>query len=171
MMGKVTFYSEAGWNYLKNPKAVQLCKKRRYQVQIQRGDSNKVYNVPDRPGMVYNHLEDSYEQVLDGMYVITGLLGEMYPVTREVLANYEVEPEDLKDIPVLIWTKPGVEQFEAVRIPVEIPFEVEIPEIGILYGNSPKSSHGEGDYLLRSVGSEDFRIVNGTLFHRIYEIL
>jgi len=165
---RVRFYTEEGKQRFLSPDNWNVYKKRKYQVLVQKGDPKRIYNVPGRPGIVYNYLEDSRETVSEDSYIITGLAGEMYPVSAENLVNYDVDPVKIEEKEQKVWTRPGIQYFEAVYIPAESGFEIEIPGMGILYGNNRRSMHGDGDYILRAVGSEEYRIINGVLFPRIY---
>ena len=63
---------------------------RSYRAKIQTADSQRVYNVADTPGVVYNCLEDAYEKVGDSGYVITGIAGDMWPIGEKAVKKYNV---------------------------------------------------------------------------------
>ncbi|HOO06784.1 MAG TPA: hypothetical protein PLH83_09915 [Ruminococcus sp.] len=57
------------------PEKWSLFRNRSYTAKIQRSDPQREYNVPGKKGVVYNYLEDSYEPVSEGGFIVTGALG------------------------------------------------------------------------------------------------
>lgn len=133
---------------------------------------------------IYNFLEgSSYVAKPDNICVVlTGTVGEQW-VTKlsNVIPTYskadgsELTAEDfaVKDIPITIKTKAGTEEYLAMHIPLDIEVEVETSWM-ILFANSPKAPHGNGDYLVCRVYSNgnpdlsDVWVVNGTVFPNTY---
>ena len=159
----------------------KLYKNRSYRAGIQTADKDSIYNVPDRPGVVYNFLEESYENVAENGYVITGILGEMWPVGAATLKKYDVRPEDITDTTVYVNTVELDTVYAAVMIPKDVQFTLrtDYGEKALLNGNRPCIDHHEGDYivvaakLVNSVYVPDTddcgRIVNGAVFSRLYK--
>ena len=71
-----------------------------YRAKIQTADSKQVYNVVGQPGIVYNCLEDAYEKVNDTGYVVTGIVGEMWPISEKAIQKYRVSPERITAKPM-----------------------------------------------------------------------
>ena len=61
--------------WITNSKDWKLYTNRSYRAKIQKADPTRIYNIPGKPGVVYNYLEDSYELV-GFAYVVTGIAGE-----------------------------------------------------------------------------------------------
>ena len=162
----------AGWSLYRN---------RSVTVRLQKADPQTVYNVPGRPGVVYNFPEDAYADVDENGAVVIGLLGEMWPVPASVLPKYGVTPDRLGDRPIRSTTRETDEVFCALQVPDETVFTLTVSGSiqTVLTGNRPGIGHGGGDYLLVLAKSEngryvpDFsrsgRIVNGTIFDRLYK--
>jgi len=152
-----------------------------YRAKIQIANPQKIYNVADRPGVVYNCLDDAYEKVVKTGYVVTGIKGEMWPIGKNTLKKYNVAQEDITNEPMEVDTVEIDTVYAAIMIPTEIQFtlEVDYGQKAILRGNRPGIEHGEGDYVLvvakmkNSVFYPDFddsgRIINGALFDRLYK--
>ena len=161
----------------------KLYKNRSYRAQIQRADPQRVYNVPGRPGVIYNFLDNAYEKVSETGYVVTGICGEMWPIHRETVKKYRVAPEDITEEPISVETVGLDTVYAAIMIPREIPFTIEVDygEKAVLHGNSPGIAHGNGDYVLvaaklvNGVYQPDFndagRMVNGSVFDQLYKPL
>lgn len=148
------------------------CQRKKYAVSIQKAVRDKEYNVPGRPGYLYNCLEDSVESLESADYIVTGLLGEMWPITEKNLASYDVEGITLSEEPKQVFTKAATMIHYALQIPVEVPFAVEVSWCGKLNGNARAEEipHGTGDYLVCTTPEEgDYRIVNGAVFKKMYE--
>lgn len=152
-----------------------------YPVKIQVADSQRIYNVPDRPGIVYNYLENAYEKVDNADYVITGMLGEMWPIGKNSLMKYSINPKYITLEPISVNTKELSTVYAAIIIPTHLQFALEINygEKSVLYGNCLGIEHGVGDYILvktklvNGLHHPDFndsgRIINGTIFHKLYK--
>ena len=157
-----------GIDRLINGKQPKEYRRRRYPVYIRRAVKGSIYNVSDTPDVVYNILEDSYETTADADYIVTGLLGEMWPIKKESLAGYDVSPEEIDDEPRQFFSKSSDIVFYAVQISGE--FELELEDGIVLKGNRPGIEHGEGDYILwTSLEKQDYRIINGKIFTSMYE--
>ena len=164
-----------------NPTQWKLYTNRSYRAKIQIADSQRVYNVADKPGVVYNCLEDAYENVSDTGYVVTGIAGEMWPIGEKAVKKYNVNPANITAEPMEIDTVELDTVYAAIRIPTETQFtlEVDYGEKAVLRGNRSGMEHGNGDYVLvmtKLVDGEyypDFddsgRIINGTIFNRLYK--
>lgn len=151
-----------------------------YRAKIQTADSKQVYNVAGQPGIVYNCLEDAYEKVNDTGYVVTGIVGEMWPISEKAIQKYRVNPERITAKPMEVDTVELDTVYAAVQIPNDTPFtlEVDYGEKAVLQGNRSGIAHGDGDYVLlttkivNGVYCPDFedsgRIVNGEIFHQLY---
>lgn len=154
---------------------------RSYQAQIQTADPQRVYNVPDKPGIVYNCLEDAYEKVGDIGYVVTGIAGEMWPIGEGAVKKYNIEPSKIKSEPIPVNTVELDTVYAAIRIPKDTQFmlEVDYGEKAILRGNHSGIEHGDGDYVLVAAKLNDGeyqpdfddcgRVVNGAIFDKIYK--
>ena len=161
----------------------KLYKNRSYRAQIQRADPQRVYNVPGRPGVVYNFLDDTYEKVSETGYVVTGICGEMWPIDKGTVIKYRVDPDEITAQPTAVDTVELDTVYTAIMIPREIPFTIEVDygEIAVLHGNNPGVDHGSGDYVLvaaklvNGAYQPDFsdagRMVNGAVFDQLYKPL
>lgn len=166
---------------INNPTQWKFYTNRSYRAKIQIADSQQVYNVADKPGVVYNCLEDAYENVSDTGYVVTGIVGEMWPIGEKSVKKYNVNPANITAEPMEIDTLELDTVYAAIRIPTETQFtlEVDYGEKAVLRGNRSGMEHGNGDYVLvmtKLVDGEyypDFddsgRIINGAIFDRIYK--
>lgn len=164
-----------------NPTQWKFYTNRSYRAKIQIADSQQVYNVADKPGVVYNCLEDAYENVSDTGYVVTGIVGEMWPIGEKAVKKYNVNPANITAEPMEIDTVELDTVYAAIRIPTETQFtlEVDYGEKAVLRGNRSGMEHGNGDYVLvmtKLVDGEyypDFddsgRIINGAIFDRLYK--
>ena len=164
-----------------NPTQWKLYTNRSYRAKIQIADSQRVYNVADKPGVVYNCLEDAYENVSDTGYVVTGIAGEMWPIGEKAVKKYNVNPANITAEPMEIDTVELDTVYAAIRIPTETQFtlEVDYGEKAVLRGNRSGMEHGNGDYVLvmtKLVDGEYYpdiddsgRIINGTIFNRLYK--
>lgn len=161
--------------------AWELVTNRSYRAKIQKADPNRIYNVPDQPGVVYNCLEDAYEKV-GTHYVVTGAAGEMWPIGEGALRKYRVAPEQITQEPLAVDTVELGDVYAAIRIPLETKFtlEVDYGEKALLHGNRDGIGHGDGDWVLVAAkrmddGSyvPDFtdsgRVVNGAIFEILYK--
>lgn len=147
-------------------------KRRAYPVKIEIAVADKVYNIPGKKGFIYNHLEKCEQSVDNADYVITGLLGEKWPIMAETLENYEAVPEEITTEPKEFYTKVNNKDYYAIQIPAEISFTVQTRHFGILNGNVARISHRLGDYIVcTSFKEENYRIVNGDIFERMYELV
>ena len=151
-----------------------------YQAQIQKASSDKVYNVPDKKGVVYNFLENTYEKVGDEGYIITGLLGEMWVIPPKSLKKYKIIEKDITNNPQPVMTVETDDVFAGIQIlNDEFTLEVDYGEKAILNGNRKGVAHGTGDYIIVATKLEngqyipDFedsgRIVNGAIFDKLYK--
>lgn len=111
-------------------------RRKRYQVKIQKAIPDKEYNVPGKKGVVYNCLEDSEEPVEKADYVMTGLVGEMWPIAEKYLSGYEAQPSDIEEEPKEFYTRISDRRYFAIHIPAHIPFSVNDEMYGVLKGNS-----------------------------------
>lgn len=170
-MNKIIF-EEPYWNrFVADTGNWQAFQRKPYQVQIQKALPDKIYNVSEKPGVVYNILEDCEESIAEADYVVTGLMGEMWPISRKDLCGYEVDETAIDETPKPVYTKSGDRTYYGVKIPLEADFFVETSKYGKLRGNAKpdKIPHGEGDYIICSSFAEgDFRIVNGQIFDKMY---
>ncbi len=154
---------------------------RPYRAMIQLAEPGRIYNVPGQPGVVYNTLEDSYAQVSPGGYIITGLLGEMWPIGPESLGKYDILPEQIQAEPQPVMTRPLPDLYAGILIPKETAFDVTAhygEKTTVLHGNRPGIAHGCGDWVLvtteevngtvRPRFAGNGRIINGILFPKIY---
>ena len=149
-------------------------------MKICAADKNRIYNVKDRPGMVYNYLEDSYAPVCEGGIVITGIVGEMWTAGKNALEKYCVPADELGYEPAETLTVPTDKIMFGIMIPRDICFtlEADYGEKALLTGNRPGIEHGRGDYILISSAvrngraepdfSDSGRIVNGMIFEKVY---
>ena len=159
---------------LENKENWQKWRKRIYPVKIQKAVKDKIYNVPGKAGVTYNFLEDCEQSLENAAYIVTGLAGEIWPITEKDLASYEVNPEDIGIEPKEFYTKPNGKEYFGIKIPADVTFSVETKHFGVLNGNANghKIPHGTGDYILcTSFDSENFRIVNGHVFDKMYELV
>lgn len=145
--------------------------RRSYEVMIQKASEKMIYNVPDKPGYVFNKLELSNIDVTGYSYIVTGLAGEMWPIQESSLVGYEANPDDIKAKPKAFKTRTNDITYYAVQIPVEKEFKVSLANGTVLNGNSYGVEHGTGDYLLcTDFENKDYRIINGYIFDQIYQI-
>ncbi|SEL35736.1 hypothetical protein [Ruminococcus albus] len=154
---------------------------RSYRAKIQCADLKRIYNVPGKAGVVYNCLEDSFEKVGENGYVVTGILGEMWPIGEKAVKKYNVDPKNITAEPMEVDTVELDTVYAAIRIPSATQFtlEVDYGEKAVLRGNRPGIGHGDGDYILiatKIVDGEyvtDFndsgRIINGSIFDKLYK--
>ncbi|HAE52950.1 MAG TPA: hypothetical protein DCG30_06830 [Ruminococcus sp.] len=159
----------------------ELFTNKSYQAQIQKANPEKIYNVPDKNGVVYNCLEDSFEKVPDTGYIVTGAASEMWCIPEKALAKYKIEKENITGEPQPVMTVETGAVLAGVKIPVATKFtlEVDYGEKAVLKGNREGIEHGEGDYVLVCTKLEngqyvpDFedsgRIVNGAVFDILYK--
>lgn len=162
------------------PDQWKLFTNRSYRAKIQTADPQRVYNVPGKPGIVYNVLEDAYEQVGDTGYVVTGIAGEMWPIGEGAIRKYDVDPGAVTPEPMAVDTVELDTVYAAIMIPKETQFtlEVDYGEKAVLRGNRSDIAHGEGDYVLVAakavdgVYQPDFsdsgRVINGAIFDKLY---
>lgn len=154
---------------------------RSYRAKIQIADPKQVYNVADKPGVIYNFLEDAYEKVDNTGYVVTGIAGEMWPIGEKTVKKYNIAPEKITSEPVEVDTIELDTVYTAIMIPDDTPFTIEVDygEKAILNGNRTGIEHGNGDYILiatKLINDEyhpDFtdsgQIINGTIFDKLYK--
>lgn len=150
-----------------------------YSAKIQKADKNRVYNT-NKPGIVYNILEDSYAPVGNG-YVITGVAGEMWPIGENALAKYDIAKEDITSEPQDVKTKETGTIMAGVQIPTSVVFQLQTDygEKAWLNGNRKGIDHGDGDWILVLAKTTehgltpDFtdsgRIVNGAILEKLYK--
>ena len=152
-----------------------------YTVQMQLADPAQVYNVPKKAGVVYNLPEDAYEEVPEVGYVVTGLMGEMWVIPPKALAKYDIDPTKLTHTPQPVRTVETDAVYLGMCVPAEIKFSLVVNygrEV-ILRGNRDGVPHGDGDRIIvlaRREGNrivpladEAGRIVNGSIFERLYQ--
>jgi hypothetical protein len=156
----------------------QLFTNRSYAAKIQKANPDRLYNT-DQPGIVYNILEDSYAPVGNG-YVVTGLLGEMWPIGERAVGKYEIAKENITDTPQTVMTKENGVVLAGVQIPKEMLFRVQTDygERVWLNGNREGIDHKEGDWVLVATKIVDGkyvpdfadagRIVNGAIMEQLY---
>lgn len=156
---------------------------RSYKAKIQLADPDRIYNVPDKKGLVYNFLEDSYEKVSSNGFVVTGVIGEIWPVSKKAIAKYDISPECITSEPTEVDTVELDTVYAAIPIPAEIQFtlEVDYGEKAVLKGNRSGIDHGSGDYILAAARlingkflpdfNDSGRIVNGAIFDMLYRPL
>ena len=152
-----------------------------YRAKIQTADSQRMYNVADKPGVVYNCLEDAYEKVGDSGYVVTGIVGEMWPIGEKAVKKYNVDSRNITAEPMEVDTVELDTVYAAIMILSDTMFtlEVDYGEKAVLRGNRPGIEHGEGDYVLvvakkvNGAYTPDFddsgRIINGAIFEKLYK--
>ncbi len=147
--------------------------RKQYYVQIQKAKSDRIYNVKDKVGVVYNFLED-VEALIDGYdYIVTGVAGEMWPIHKAALCGYEIDNIDSIGIePKQYKSKARDITYMAVCIPVKHKFQIQLESGTILNGNTEGVEHATGDYILyTSLDKKDFRIINGNIFDQMYELI
>lgn len=159
----------------------KLYRNRSYLARIQTADPSRIYCDGGEPGIVYNCLEQSYERVAENGYIVTGLMGEMWPIGRKVLPKYDIDPNAITDEPTPVFTRETDTVYAGIRIPVGTRFtlETDYGEKVWLKGNAAGIPHGTGDYVLVCTRTEngvivpDFgdcgRIINGSIFGRLYQ--
>ena len=170
---RVIFENEDQSNLIADLKNWNMYRRKQYQVKIQKALPDKVYNVSGRPGVVYNILEDCEESVAAADYIVAGLLGEMWPISQKDLCGYDADVNEIDEIPKLFHTKPSDKTYYGILIPVTVPFSVETGKYGRLNGNAKPDEipHGQGDYIIcTSFDEGDYRIVNGQIFNKMYEL-
>ena len=104
----------------------QLYTNKSYKAKIQLASSSQIYNVPDKAGVVYNCLEDSYEKVGDKGYVVTGLAGEMWPIGESAVKKYNVNPSSVTLEPKEVDTVETDTVYAGIRIPLDTKFTLEV---------------------------------------------
>lgn len=159
----------------------ELFTNKSYTARIQKANVNREYNVPGKKGVVYNILEDSYEPVNDGNYIVTGAAGEMWPIGEGALKKYAIRLEEITEEPQEAATIEMDTVYAGIRIPADVPFtlETDYGEKALLKGNRPGIGHDSGDYVLvaaKLLGgryvpdfSDSGRIVNGEVMPIIYK--
>ena len=158
-----------------------LFRNRSYKAQIQLADPNRIYNAPDRPGVVYNFLEDAYETVTPGGYVITGLAGEMWPIGAKSVSKYRISPEEITAEPQFVLTRELPDLYAGIMVPRKTEFRLIVSygnKSSVLHGNRPDIAHGYGDWVLVPAAvqsgrlmpdfSDSGRVINGSLFDKLY---
>lgn len=172
-MNKI-FFDEPYWKrFVADIGNWQEFQRKPYQVQIQKALPDRIYNVAGKPGVLYNILEDCEESIAETDYVVTGLMGEMWPICRKELCGYKVDEAVIDETPKPVYTKSGDRIYYGVRIPLGTVFSVETSRYVQLKGNAnpDKIPHGEGDYIIcTSFDEGDFRVVNGQIFHKMYTL-
>ena len=100
-----------------------------------------------------------------------------------VMARYtrpdgaELSKEDfaVKDVFIDIVTIPTRDQYYAMHIPKDITVTVETAQGNVLHSNLPNAPHGDGDYLICTIGEDgepnlsDVWILNGLIFPDCYD--
>lgn len=135
----------------------------------------------------HNALEDvDYIAVDDGeTVVLRGTRGEMWtsPLST-VVTRYakpdgsELRREDFaqKDVMIDIVTIPTRDSYYAMHVPIDITVTVVTAWGDVLHTNLPNARHGEGDYLVCTVGEDggpnlsDVWVLNGLIFPDCYDI-
>lgn len=158
-----------------------IFRNRPYRAYVQIADPEQVYNVAGRPGVVYNYLEDACEPVSPGGYVITGAVGEMWPIGPESIEKYDISPADVTAEPQPAMTRAMPALWAGVMIPAETEFTVTAQygdQETVLTGNRPGIPHGRGDWVLVRTVTENGivrpdltgsgRVINGKSFGVIY---
>lgn len=160
--------------------SVEILYQQSYRAKIQTVGSQRVYNVADKPEVIYNCLEDAYEKVSDTGYVVTGIVGEMWPIGEKAIKKYNVVPDDITTEPIEVDTVELNTGYAAIMIPNDTQFTIEVDygEKAVLRGNRLSIEHSSGDYVLvmaKLVDGEyypDFtdsgRIINGAIFNKLY---
>ncbi|MBQ8959959.1 MAG: hypothetical protein IJ071_01935 [Ruminococcus sp.] len=168
---------------LDSPELWSRFRNRSYTAKIQRSDRERIYNVPGKKGVVYNYLEDSYEPVSEGGFIVTGALGELWPIGSGSFAKYGISRTDVGFEPVEVRTLEQDTVYAAVQIPEQVQFtlETDYGERALLRGNRPGIAHGDGDWVMVFAREEngvflpDFsdsgRIVNGRSMSILYREL
>lgn len=163
------------------PEGFEWCRKAKYNVQaelacypitetqtLMDGFEEKMFNIDGvetkyavKSG--FNVLEqNSWTTSPNRPFVLTGTVGERWPVKPSNMSAYDVDPATIGIIPVTISTKdPSAQEFMvAVKIPEGMSAKVVpswafgeggiIDESQIMYANSESSlvSHNGGDYLV-----------------------
>lgn len=151
--------------------ALHRCRRKKYEVQIQRVVKGTEYNVPGQTDVVYNFLEQCYESTLDADYIVTGTMGEMWPICSDALAGYEIDDEKRIEIyPKKYESKSRDEVYYYIQIDVNQQFELTLSSGAVLHGNAEGVEHDAGDYVVfTSMEKKDYRIINGVVFSRTYE--
>lgn len=159
----------------------ELFTNKSYQAKIQKANPEKIYNVPDKKGVVYNCLEDSFEKVPDTGFIVTGAMGEMWCIPEKALTKYKINKDDITDEPQPVMTVETGAVLAGIQIPADTEFtlEVDYGEKALLKGNRKGIDHGTGDYVLvctKLVNGQyvpDFddsgRIVNGAVINILYK--
>lgn len=160
---------------------LEWCRKAKYNVQIELGCYRIDEDHPLLEGFEAKEFEIDGEKVKyavksgtndleqnnwttnpDRPYIITGTVGERWPVKPSNLSAYEVDPEDITVEPITISTKdPDDQEFlvachipltQKVRVVTKWAFRSDgtIDESQILTSNmeSSKVSHEDGDYIV-----------------------
>ena len=160
---------------------LEWCRKAKYQVQIELGCYKLDESHPllpgfesktfEQDGVAVNYAVKSGTNELEGNswttnpdrpYILTGTVGERWPVKPSNLSAYEVNPEDIGVVPMPISTKdPSDQEFlVAAKIPLDKHIKIiskwaykddgTIDESQVLTTNleDSKISHGEGDYIV-----------------------
>ena len=155
----------------------EWCRKAKYEVQIELGCYQIDEEHPLLPGFEEkefdgvkyaiksgtNDLEqNSWKTNPDRPYIITGTVGERWPVKPSNLSAYEVNSEDITISPLTISTKnPDDQEFmSCLRVPLKYTVKVvtkwafkedgSIDESQVLVTNSADSriDHADGDYIV-----------------------
>ena len=168
---KWIFNDSGKWNLYKN---------KSNKVRIQKSDPDREYNVSGNKGVVYNFLEDSYEKIGKEGYIVTGVVGEMWPIGSKALSKYNIKPEEITYEAKEVDTVELETVYAAVKIPLGTEFwlETDYGEKALLKGNRSGIEHGTGDFVLvttklkEGVYEPDFedsgRIINGKIFDQLY---
>lgn len=173
-MDSISINDEYWKNVIENKANWQKWRKRIYPVKIQKAIKDKIYNVPGKAGVTYNFLEACEQSLENAAYIVTGLAGEIWPITEKDLDSYDAKPEDIGIEPKEFYTRPNGKIYFGIQIPVQTLFSLETKYFGVLHGNANayEISHGKGDYILcTSFDSGNFRIVNGHIFDKMYELV
>lgn len=145
--------------------------RKEYPVKIQRVKEDTVYNVPDHKNLVYNYLEQAYEPTEGADYVVTGILGEMWPITEEALKGYQIaDRNEITYEPKTFLSRPNNITYYAARIDKREKVNIKLRNSILLHANAASVEHGEGDYLIYTLENvEDLRVINGKIFPYMYE--
>lgn len=134
----------------------------------------------------HNELEVvDYTAADDGeTVVLEGTRGEMWPSSLpQVIARYTkpdgsgLSREDFaeKDVFIDIVTIPTTDAYYAMHVPNDTTVTVVTAGGNVLHANLPNAPHGEGDYLVCTIGEDggpdlsDVWILNGLIFPDCYD--
>ena len=134
----------------------------------------------------HNELEvTDYTVTDDGeTVVLKGVYDEMWASKLpKVISTYtkpdgrEINAEDFaeKDVYIEIITKPELDSYYAMFVPLNISVTLETAWGDVLHTNLPNAPHGDGDYLVCRAGGDgdpdysDIWVLNGVVFPEYYD--